>query len=141
MDTTRLLRNRPFGEWVTVYYRPGDTGEAELLAWMKKAGCPRATLVRDRGRSVVLNPVVAPGDAVQVRVGAAAATTLRAASLPEGWRLLAPPRGGDVAAGGSYIWVQVPRSAARGHVAVEFTLGDGTRVKGALAVVRQVGKH
>ena len=141
VDTTRLLRSKPFGEWVTVYYRPGDIGEQALLALMQKRGCPKAALVRGRGKSVVMNPYVAPGDAVQVRVEVAAATSLKSLELPPGWSMVGSSAGDAIAKGESYLWVQVPASAEAGAASLKFVLASGATIEGKVTVVRQVGKH
>ena len=65
IDTTRLLRRKPFGEWVTVFYEPKKVTEAQLLAWIKANRCPRAALVREKDPAGVMNPFVAAGDVVQ----------------------------------------------------------------------------
>ena len=127
IDTTRLVRSKPFGEWVTVYYRPDKVKEEQLLKWIRANRCPRAALVRDQEE--VRNPFVAAGDAVELKFEG----KLRSSRLPSGWKVVKHE--------GSQVLVQVPKEAAQGDYTLVLTRADGETVKGKVSVVRQVGKH
>ena len=81
IDTTRLVRSKPFGEWVTVYYRPDDVDDDQLLEWIRANRCPRAALVRKKDG--VQNPFVAAGDVVRVKIKG----SVTSSKLPKGWTL------------------------------------------------------
>ena len=123
IDTTRLLRNSPFGEWVTVYYRPDEVDEEQMLKWIKANRCPRAALVRRADG--VRNPFVAPGDIVQIKAKGKVAKD----KLPKGWTIA------EVV--DDYVFLQVPKAAKQG----DYNLPLGPGVNGKVSVVRQVGKH
>ena len=126
---------------VTVYYKPGRITEKELLASIRKNRCARAALVRGKGISVIMNPVIAAGDAVQVRVEVTEVTTLKSVNLPPGWQLITPSVNAELPKGTHFIVVQSPKRTANKAHTISVVLGDGSKVTGEVAVVNQVGKH
>ncbi len=128
IDTTRLVRSKPFGEWVTVYYRPDKVKEEQLLKWIKANRCPRAALVRNK--DAVRNPFVAAGDVVQLAIKG---KKVASSKLPKGWKI-ARQDSADVL-------VQVPKKAKEGDYTLKLTQSDGRVISGKVFVVRQVGKH
>ena len=127
IDTTRLVRSKPFGEWVTVYYRADKVKEEQLLKWIKANRCPKAALVRNK--DAVRNPFVAAGDVVQmVTKGKVVSST-----MPIGWKITKKD--------GENVLVQVPKKAKEGDYEIKLTLADGKVIPGKVSVVRQVGKH
>ena len=66
---TKLLRNNPFREWVTVYFDPTKITEEAILKLLRERRCPRAEQVRADGKPLtVMNPFIGPGGVVQIRV-------------------------------------------------------------------------
>lgn len=135
IDVTMLVRNKPFGEWVTVYYDADETTEKALLALLRTRRCPKAALIRTEGRAAtVMNPFVAPGDTVQVRIAPGRRDALGAMTLPDGWKVGGGKNGGPVEEG---VSIQVPREAAQGEAVLDLRIGDRS-VKLAVTVVRKV---
>ena len=141
IDTTRLLRRKPFGEWVTVYYRPEDVTEEQLMTWVKANRCTRAALVRAEEGSLVMAPFVAPGDVVQLRLNVGKATALEEVALPKGWKLVGSQPGDRLAAGEGFLAIQTTRDAGDGLTKLAIGLADGTKFNMEVWVVSQVGKH
>jgi hypothetical protein len=136
IDTTRLVRQSPFGEWVNVYYLPDQITEAKLLAHIKANRCPRASRVDG-----VVNPFAAPGDVVQLKFNAKAETSIKTITLPDGWTLHEKKVGDTLSAGANVLAVSVSRSAAQGDHELKIELANRQIVTGEVAVVKQVGKH
>jgi hypothetical protein len=130
-----LVRNKPFGEWVTVYFDPDKITEETLLGLLKKKRCPKAATIRREGMdATVANPFVAPGDTVQVQVDPDRRTQLRGMSLPDGWKVAGHEEGGP--AEGDLL-IQVPPKAAQGETELKLQFPDRT-VKVNVTVVRKM---
>jgi hypothetical protein len=94
-DVVMTLRSKPFGEWVVAYYDPAKTTTETLLKRLHQKGCREATQEKAAAaesggiRVSVANPLVAPGDWVQVEVrppeGKAGTAALQA---PAEWTVL-----------------------------------------------------
>ena len=130
-----LVRNKPFGEWITVYFDPDKITEETLLALLKKKRCPRAAISRKEGMdATVMNPFVAPGDTVQVQLDPERRTQLRGMTLPNGWKVAGQKEGGP--AEGDLL-IQVPQKAAQGEVELKLQFRDRT-IKVNVTVVRKM---
>lgn len=109
-----------------------------MLALIKQRNCPRAkqTIAKnDR----LLNPFIAPGDPVQIRVKANSATTISDQSkLPSGWKVVGDQK---LSKGENIVTLTVPKSTKAGSHAVTIATGENKNVECKVTVVSQVGKH
>lgn len=138
VDTTRLLRNSPFGEWVNVFYDPSKTDETTILAMIKKNDCPKARRTDSRN-GVVQNPYLAPGDPIQMKIELTANAKLVGTSgLPEGWEVVGD---GKFDKGTSLLTIQTPKSAKQGPASIKLEFDNGSKIEAKVDVVKQVGKH
>jgi len=108
-DTTMLLRRSPFGEWVVVYYDPEQTSEAKILKRVRTNGCRNAAIVRAKKKSTTMNPFVAAGDCVQLRLILEEKTSLTISKIPTGWKFEGKLK--DLPAGEHYLNIYVPKGA------------------------------
>ena len=133
IDTTRLLRSSPFGEWVNVFYDPAQTNIDTLVQLMRTGGCSGASHITDTD-GLVLNPVIAPGDPIQLKSGDVNTQALKPGSrLPSGWELAS--NSNDV------LTLSTNSSTPRGYTNFVLEFESGERIEGEVAVVRQVGRH
>ena len=137
-DTTRLLRRSPFGEWVTIYYDPAKVSTEDLLKWIKANRCPRAAWISSEGDSAILNPFIASGDTVQIRLTATKDALLDSVSLPKGFQLVGD---GKVSRGENLLSVQIAKDARAGDYEVALAAEESVEFKGRVSVVQQIGKH
>lgn len=138
VDTTRLLRQSPFGEWVNVFYDPSKIKPAEMLQLIKKNDCPRARHTTVRNKQL-LNPIIAPGDPVQINFSASADTSISDQSkLPNGWKIAGSKK---LSKGENFVTLSVPRSTKQGSHTVKISTADGQSVELEVIVVSQVGRH
>ena len=138
VDTTRLLRSSPFGEWVNVFYDPAKTDEAKLLQLIKERDCPRAKRTTGKTQSV-LNPIIAPGEPIQIKFELKQDSGLsRKTELPKKWELVG---NADFRKGANVITIQTPKSIPQGTKEFELEFDSGEKVRAVVDVVQQVGKH
>ena len=135
-----LVRQKPFREWVTVYYDPERISEEKLQARLRERGCKSARLDREEGSSLtVMNPFVGPGDVVQVRFGGKDKQAVKKVELPEHWKLLGKP-GGFVDEGGvRWFTVRIPEKADQGKRKLLLHFAKGDPIEAVVEVVRKVG--
>ena len=135
IDTTRLLRSSPFGEWVNVFYDPKQTDIETLVQLMRTGGCSGASHVEDTS-GLVLNPYIAPGDPIQLNAGEIKDQELSPGSqLPSGWELAASSDGSDV------LTLATTSSTPKGSTNFVLEFKSGETIEAEVAVVRQVGRH
>jgi len=136
IDTTRLLRRQPFGEWVNVYYRPGEITEAKLFELIKANRCPRAEQL-----TAAVTPFAAAGDTLQLKLQSDTETAIKSVDLPDGWKFEDAKVGDPLGAGEIRLSIQVDKKARQGDFDLGVTLADGKVVRGQVSIVGQVGKH
>ena len=115
---------------MNVFYDPSKTDVDSLLGLIRKKGCSNASHTDD---SVVLNPIIAPGDPVQVRLGSASSVSREESRLPSGWQL--------ADTNSEVVTIATPRSTKSGNVSFSLKLENGEEIEGEVAVVRQIGRH
>lgn len=147
VSVVKLLRSRPFGEWNVVYYRPDKTDLDTLTQRLRRGGCRNAAQIvappkKNGGITVrTANPIVAPGDMVQLAVALPASRSGRVAvELPQGWTRLGPA---TLPGGASRVDIQLPRAWRGGRVTLptHITLKDARaplRFEPTVTVVRLV---
>lgn len=136
VDTTRLLRSSPFGEWVNVFYDPKKTDESAILNLIKKNDCPRA---RQTKSNAVQNPFVAPGDPIQIKFELKESAKLASTSkLPGNWEIVGNHQ---FQKGSNLLTIQTPKSAKRGTESIKLEFSNGAKIQATVDVVQQVGKH
>ena len=132
------MRSSPFGEWVNVFYDPSKTDTAQLLQLIKNRKCANARHITD-AQGYALNPIIAPGDPVQVQIKSPKPVELTAESqLPQGWQIAGQDSGGK---GIQIVTLSTPKDTQQGNVDVELRFAGGESIKTQIAVVSQVGSH
>ena len=131
------MRSSPFGEWVNVYYDPKKTDNKSLLSLIRKNQCPRATLIEDKEKHV-LNPIIAPGDPVQIQVKLEKPATLTGGKLPKGWTLASEK---SLKKGLNIITLKTPKNTKQGEQSLVIKLSNNTKIDSKIDVVKQVGRH
>ena len=117
------MRRSPFGEWVNVFYDPSQTNEATLLQLIKNRQCPGAQHITD-SQGYALNPVIGPGDPVQLRIESAQPVEMTAESqLPQGWQLAGQASGGE---GIQIVTLATPGNTAQGDEDIALHFSDGS---------------
>ena len=140
LETTMALRQRPFGEWVVIYYHPAKTNGREILRQLQRGGCKRARLIREEGEhATVMNPIITPGNLVQWRVRLREPAQVKTLVLPEGWALHGGARlPGELAAGTHYLSLQSPTKARKGQAAFRLEFRERAPLTGSAEVVSRV---
>ena len=138
-----LVRNKPFKEWVTVYFDPKKTSEKKLLKLLRERLCPRSEL--DRGEDKVLtamNPFVGPGGIVQLRLASPKHKKSYSFSLPEGWQVTGNKEGVSHEDrdedDGAYYSVRVPANAKAGKHDIKVALPSGQTETITVEIVRRI---
>lgn len=144
-----LVRSRPFGEWVAVYYDREKTDANRLLERLRTSHCREARPVAPatgrlgEAEFAIMNPVLAPGDFlhVEARLPDGSALNVRI-TVPEGWTL---PDGAarELKAGTTRCDVQLPRDTKPGTRSLIFERvdqegGSGAKVELKVDVVSWV---
>jgi len=124
IGVTNLLRRSPFAEWTLVYFDPKKITENTIVNLMRKKGCPNARTDRAKGKSIAMNPVGGPGDTFLLRLHSEVDTTIEASKIPKNWVLNFPH---SIKAGDTYMNLNTPRNASKGHQTIELTTADGTK--------------
>jgi hypothetical protein len=138
VDTTRMVRQSPFGEWVNVFYDPKKIKPETMLKLIIKEDCPKAKQTIGSNKQL-LNPFIAPGDPVQFSISAKSETAITDKSeLPSGWKIVGK---GLLNKGENVVTLTVPRKVKAGSHTVKLVMADGKQVEGTVTVVSQVGKH
>ena len=138
IDTTRLLRSSPFGEWVNVFYDPQKIAPKTMLELIRRRDCPRAKHTKSSNPRL-LNPFIAPGDPVQIRVKADSVTTIsKQSQLPAGWKVAGDQK---LKKGENVVTITVPKSTRAGSHSIKLKTGENKQVKCQVTVVSQVGRH
>lgn len=133
IDTTRLLRRSPFGEWVNVFYDPNQTNIETLVRLMRTGGCSGASHIPDPN-GLVLNPIIAPGDPIQLNSGTIKMQELSSASrLPSGWQF--------VSSSNDVLTLSTSSSTPMGDTSFVLEFESGETFEAEVAVVRQIGSH
>jgi len=123
---------------VNVYYDPAKTDEATLLQLIKNRNCSAAQHITD-SQGYALNPIIAPGDPVQLRVESSQPLELAADSqLPPGWQLAGQTSAED---GIQIVTLATPGNTRQGNVDLALQFSDGTQIETEIAVVGQIGSH
>lgn len=109
-----------------------------MLALIKKNDCPKAAHTQAKNENL-LNPFIAPGDPVQVKITTEKSTQISSKSvLPSGWKLVG---NNELAAGNNVITLMVPNSVKAGSHKVRLITEDKMKSEFTVTVVDQVGKH
>ncbi len=137
-DTTRLLRNQPFGEWVNVFFDPSKISEAQILKLIKAKNCPRAQHITGE---FILNPFIAAGDPIQLSFENDQDTTLSALQLPKNWKLIGLEIGSPLKKGTHTITITSSKSSKKGRHPIKLSFSDGSQIEDQVTLVRQIGKH
>ena len=135
-----LLRQKPFKEWITVYYEPGKITEDRLLKLLRERRCARARL--DRAEAVpvtVMNPQVGPGDLVQLRVSPELKAAAGHLSLPKGWKVVGNPSASKGTDGTTWFSIQTDVKTAPGTHGISLAREGEEAVALTVEVVRKVG--
>ena len=123
---------------MNVFYDPSKTDPATLLKLIKKYRCPNAQHTTD-SQGHALNPVIAPGDPVQLQIQSTKPLEMTDQSkLPDGWKLVGQTSGGE---GLQIVTLATPGNTREGNVDIKLEFSGGTSVETQIAVVGQVGSH
>lgn len=120
---------------MNVYYQPEKVTEAKMLAMIRKGGCPNSRIIRSAEDSTTMNPYVAAGDTVQIRLKLSAANNVTVTGLPKGW--VADNTGGQLGGGVHYLNIRTPKSTSDGNYAVQVKVGESVK-KFPVSVVKLV---
>lgn len=131
LDVVRVMRRRPPGEWIVVYFDLTQTDTTKLLKRLHDNGCPKALHFKSKPvtkagvEADVSNPVCAPGDIVQctVRFPQGESGKVRIAPPPS-WKPL--PLAVSAEQGHIRMDVQTPRNARTGKHKIKVTVNAGT---------------
>ena len=117
-----------------MFYDPQQTDIDTLVQLMRNGGCSGATHVPDKD-GLVLNPVIAPGDPIQLNSGAIKVQELSSRSqLPSGWQLAKSPNS-------NVLTLATTSSTPTGNVNFVLEFESGETIDAEVAVVRQIGRH
>jgi len=111
-DTSMLVRRSPFAEWVVIYFDPAQTNEQKILKLIRSQGCPNAGLIRSNKLNATMNPYIASGDTVQLRIELKEKQLLSIKNLPKGWAI-STPLDAPFSAGTHYLNIRTPKGARR----------------------------
>ncbi len=136
IDSTMLLRGSPFGEWVVVYYRPEQISEKKIHQLIVRQGCPNASIIRSKSESTTMNPIIAAGDPVQLRVHLSKASSLSIAKIPKNWKIESSLK--NLSKGENFLTVRVPRSAKKKASEIHLKDADGTVFKFPVEIVGRI---
>ena len=121
-----------------MFYDPTKTDESTLLQLIKEKDCPRAKRTLGKAKSV-LNPIIAPGEPIQIKFELNQDSTLvETSKLPKQWEMVGRRQ---YKKGANLLMIQTPKSTSSGtkEFFLEFSSGENVRV--IVDVVQQVGKH
>lgn len=136
-----LVRNKPFKEWVTVYFDPEKIAETKLLQLLRERRCPRSALDRETGdKLTAMNPFVDPGGIIQLQVEPPPEGRQLQVNLPDEWKLVGNEKGVADKDGKLYFSVQVPAKAEAKKYTVGFSIPKLHTIQTEVEVVRRVGK-
>jgi len=123
---------------VNVFYDPSKTDTATLLKLIKNRNCRNARHITDP-QGHALNPIIAAGDPVQLRIPGAEPLELTSQSqLPGGWRLAGQSSDGK---GAQIVTFATPVGPWQGNVDLKLQFSNGTNVRTQVAIVSQIGQH
>ncbi len=133
-----MVRREPFGEWVNVFYDPQQIDTATILDRIIQERCPDAkqTLSPD---GTVLNPMIAAGDPIQIRVSLDDETTIKRSHLPEDWNLCNDPE--SPLSGQIVMTIATSPETKQGKHTFEIHFANEQKFSGTVEVVEQVGQH
>ena len=123
------LRNRPFGEWILVYYDKSLITEQKLLELAKARGCKRAAIIRenemvaDKTKATIVNPYICAGDVIAVQISSNGKEKI-SLDLPQGWKADIP----QFVSGTQTFFIQTTRDIPVGKKV--FTLKSGNKTVG-----------
>lgn len=138
-EVTMLVRNKPFKEWVTVYYDPEKTNEEKLLKLIRAKRCPRASQVRVANEKfTAMNPFTSEGEIVQLRIADVPKDKAPELVLPEGWKVFGDAKGFPDSKGKTYISVQVPAKAKQQAYKIGIRISEDKKLETEVEVVRKV---
>lgn len=143
------LRQRPFGEWVIVYYEAGKTDTEKLLKRLRANKCPRAKHIVGKVETkgavglVSVNPIVVRGDLLQFDIKSKGKKAKIAVKAPDGWTVLTPSEL-DLSKQNS-VMIQTPHTNKMGKfkltVGVQVDGGAQTIFEKSVDLVKLVGKR
>ena len=94
-------------------------------------------MIEDK-KTNVLNPIIAPGDPVQIQVKLEKDASLTGAKLPDGWKLAS---GKSLKKGLNVITLKTPKNTNQGEQTLALEFSNDKKIKSKIDVVRQVGRH
>jgi len=130
------VRYNPFGEWVIVYFDPTKTSEATLLKLIRAKGCPNAGLIRSKGQSIALTPIITPGDTALIQIQLAEESTLSASQLPKGWVISSGLA--NLKAGTHHLSIRTPSGTAKKKQNVTLKDSEGSTYNFPIELVSRV---
>jgi hypothetical protein len=134
-----LVRQKPFKEWVAVYYDPDATNEEKLLKLLRARRCPRASVDRvDHEKFTAMNPFVSEGEVVQLRIADMPKDESPDLVLPAGWRAIGDAIGFSDKAGRNFISIQVPAKSEQKKYKVSLKISEVEMLETDIEVVRNV---
>lgn len=130
------VRYNPFGEWVITYFDPTKTNEAALLKQIRENGCPRAALIRGKGQTIALTPIITPGDTILLQLNLKQDSTLTANNLPKGW--LISTKLTDLKAGIHHLSIRTPSAAPKKKQSITLKDSAGTSYTFPIELVSRI---
>ena len=119
------LRNRPFGEWILVYYDKSQVTEQKLLEFTKTRGCKRAAIIREKEvkagstKATVINPYICAGDVIAVQISSNGKEKI-SLELPEGWKAEIPA----TVDGTKTFFIQTSKTTGQGKKVLKLKSGN-----------------
>ncbi len=131
-----LLRRSPFGEWLVVYYLPSEIDEKKILSLVRDGGCPRSDIIRGTEESVSMNPILAAGGILQLKVVLDADGTLKIRKIPKGWKFVKEPS--HLKKGTHYLSVRIPKNARAKTGKIILENGSGDKIQFHAEIVGKI---
>lgn len=126
-----LVRSKPFGEWLIVYYNPSEIQATTLLKLLRKRKCKKALIVKTEAQKIeILTPFAAAGDVVQLKMEKHKLASLKGMKLPTNWKVA------GIQTNDGIISLQIPKNAPQGDTNVVLEFNNGT-TNATISIVRQ----
>lgn len=136
-----LVRNKPFEEWITVYYDPKSITEEKLLKLLRERRCKKSKPVRRENEQLTaMNPYASAGDIIKIRVGNPPKETAPQIILPEGWLIAGDKKGEQYPDGKTYLCIKVPEDAPQKKYNISLKTDTEKVINAEVEIVKAIGK-